>query len=1233
MKRSFEEDGEGATRAARQRRDNAGGWGVLSFFKHVPILNKLVGDDDDNQLEELNTMEVASQPPRKSQPISPARRANASPSTSVSDKRASKNHATTPEKAPSPGKPLFETESTSETFVFTRKNHQLPSKQQKVIHSSVHDQTIDDADFYTPGSFAPRPQQPSTPIQVEDLESSSTTLAPIQLFGDSSKQSRLSRGGLIKKYVLSREERRQRRPVPSRLLANHSTNAQEHSRLVTERILATLNAMDADPMTNETRKPIPSMSMSWGKYQLDVLQEDSLPPLPLQGVAKPPISSLPLKPTTALRQDKESSSKSIIQPSNVRELPKATATTSKPTAPQLFGFSTPSDTFGSVASEAETLLNKPIKYSFSKPTKVAPPKNSTQAAKPYQFVNPPVRAPSPKRNGISTSTVDSALASSSSTNPLQKFMVKAPGSWTCSSCLVNNLDAELTKCPSCETPKAGSSSPAKAPAPLSSSNPLARFMQHEAGSWACPSCKVRNSPATSKCPCCDTPKPGQEDKPTEAKTSPSADKLPGISFGVQSGSNPPSTPAPFGFGTSTEKAPGVSFGISSSSVSSDKPVAPTVSFGSDVAAKSDGADKPSSTGFSFGVPSSKPTESKTQASGFSFAAGSTGAKPTFGGFGAGNDKSDKTAASNEVATESTDKSVSFGFSAATEKSDKPSFSFASADKSSSGGFSFGGKSANDKAADDKPSAVPEKAPTDKPATAPTEKPTATFGFGGADKPASTLGFGSLAAAKGSEAADKSSTAPPPGTFSFSMPSATAEKSSDEPPQKKTFVFGGSDTPGDSSSSSSFGFTPSSAPAATPAVVSKKRAAESDAKETSGFKFGAGTSGFGSASSTSSASFGASDKPAFGAAADKPTFGAAPNKPSFGASADKPSFGTTSDKPTFGALADKPTFGATSDKPALGFEKPSFGATSSTFGASATATAPTTASAAPSSTFVFGSSTPATTSSSASQPTFGSSSGAAFGSTAAAPSNSSSSTFSFGGSSGSSNAFGASASTTPAPTFGAPSASFGAPSTSAPATTTFGASAPSLTTFGTGSSTFNFGTPAPATTGAFGAPAPASTATTAFGASTSAPTFGASASSTPAFGATPAFGTPAASTSGFGSSAPATAFGATASFGASAPSANAFGAAPATAFGASAPPATPSPGGFGASFGAPTPAASTGFGGGGFGGATGGFGAPAPSGFGQPPAAAGGFNMGVDPKKQGRRILTAKRTSRRQSQNA
>ncbi|KAF0698486.1 Aste57867_10909 [Aphanomyces stellatus] len=127
------------------------------------------------------------------------------------------------------------------------------------------------------------------------------------------------------------------------------------------------------------------------------------------------------------------------------------------TAPTVFfGFSDrPSGS--SIAADVNSLLGSHnVTYAFSKPRRAAPPKNLTPAV-----VKRPAAVPSPPPPQTSPPSATPIMSATSNTSP-------SPG-------------ADVHD------------------------NPLARFMQHAAGSWQCPSCLTRNG--GDKCPCCETARP------------------------------------------------------------------------------------------------------------------------------------------------------------------------------------------------------------------------------------------------------------------------------------------------------------------------------------------------------------------------------------------------------------------------------------------------------------------------------------------------------------------------------------------------------------------------------------------------------------------------------------------------------------------------------------------------------------------------------------------------------
>lgn len=100
---------------------------------------------------------------------------------------------------------------------------------------------------------------------------------------------------------------------------------------------------------------------------------------------------------------------------------------------------------------------------------------------------------------------------------------KAPGTWDCDTCLVQNKP-ESTKCIACETPKPGTGAKAallllpttksdkpSASADSASTSASLKFQElarKPIGSWECDVCLVQNKADDTKCVACTTPKPG-----------------------------------------------------------------------------------------------------------------------------------------------------------------------------------------------------------------------------------------------------------------------------------------------------------------------------------------------------------------------------------------------------------------------------------------------------------------------------------------------------------------------------------------------------------------------------------------------------------------------------------------------------------------------------------------------------------------------------------------------------
>ncbi|XP_063041275.1 nuclear pore complex protein Nup153 isoform X2 [Engraulis encrasicolus] len=135
-----------------------------------------------------------------------------------------------------------------------------------------------------------------------------------------------------------------------------------------------------------------------------------------------------------------------------------------------------------------------------------------------------------KAPGFASSTPTSTPSSSSTPAPalpLSGFGDKfkpASGSWSCDTCMVQNVAAD-SKCVACQTSKpqkdsSSSSSSSKldskppAVSVSASSGPgLASLFAPTAGTWECDTCLVQNKPDALKCVACDTAKPGTGVKP------------------------------------------------------------------------------------------------------------------------------------------------------------------------------------------------------------------------------------------------------------------------------------------------------------------------------------------------------------------------------------------------------------------------------------------------------------------------------------------------------------------------------------------------------------------------------------------------------------------------------------------------------------------------------------------------------------------------------------------------
>lgn len=206
---------------------------------------------------------------------------------------------------------------------------------------------------------------------------------------------------------------------------------------------------------------------------------------------------------------------------------------------------------------------------------------------------------------------------------------KDAGSWSCSTCLVNNPETH-TKCLACETPKIGESKPKESiipPVPIVSGGFGDKF-KPVAGSWSCGSCMLNNSADAAKCVACETAKPGSEapkldgfgDKFKPASGSWTCDTCmvsnagsavkcvacETVKPGASNGQKVEPTNGP------TETKPSFSFGIPSFKFGVDKPE--VVSNGPKSETASPFSIKTSSGTFSFGIPPVQQTTNKSSVS-------------------------------------------------------------------------------------------------------------------------------------------------------------------------------------------------------------------------------------------------------------------------------------------------------------------------------------------------------------------------------------------------------------------------------------------------------------------------------------------------------------------------------------------------------------------------------------------------------------------------------------------
>uniref|UniRef100_A0AAV1TC57 RanBP2-type domain-containing protein n=1 Tax=Peronospora matthiolae TaxID=2874970 RepID=A0AAV1TC57_9STRA len=1049
--------------------------------------------------------------------------------------------------------------------------------------------------------------------------------------------------------VLTREERRLRKPRPSSLLPKRDASASKmYSDALVGKILSVLDKVQ----TQEAQKPAPSTTASWAKYHpartgtktttfdksLAIGSDDVPPPTAtVPRVAFPQsCEERASSPSgVASKSAPDQSSKSAIVKSNavaslfspqVVSVTPAPATTRTFPERQLtetiggFEFTLPLHIEGVKLAEADDEGTR-VRFVFSPPPSLRKPPVKVSNQKNTQDANV----------AIPLALVPEAKATERVSNPSQverldksKAVAEKPVA-----------AAEVTK-PSTDTAAA-----TPAASPSGTVNPLARFMQLKPGQWKCPGCSVLNEAASAKCPCCETAKPdgGAAEKACTAKACTALPKA--IENRTSSG---------FGFGQATEATAVAQKGAA-------KPVAGKItpsgfSFGVQDASSKTGTVAPTGSitpnGFSFGAPvasavqeAGKPTFDATPVEyTFTTPAAVSGTQNTVDfNFGTAAVPVTKVEASGSTAA------IKFVFSAPPTKTDGtlsnpfadtgkaatissfslgvPTASTSGSNKtldppSYSGGFAFGTTSAS--MAESR-----SKGGFETPVIELLPKESAlAFGFG-------------VAKTDGTEA----STPKPVPAFSFAAapkPTQASPKEFDRPTKQPAGLFGASDL---KSKAPAFSFGAVSAPS----QVSVEEFATAPSS-TPSFKFGGSTTAELKEAESSAMDLGSSSTEVATVALDEKSKESMPAKMSFAfgssTAATTPATGfesNTGSKSTtgfsFNATAASPA-SASSALPSSATAPASAGFTfgqTPTMRASSSAPASRTASQA----FDSGSSKPATplagtsTSQTASAPafTFGSSSAkpvvsSAFGQAPAMSFNTASSAEPAG-----STAFGGA----PSPTgFGTTLSAFGSSSSggvnSGPTVGGFGSSSTAAPSTPFGSSTSSFKAAAPFSFGGSSQPQAASAPT-----NIQQPAFSFGASSAPAsngfvpggssggFGTT--FGAPKAgsgfgngpSSSGYRPPTPTSGFGFT-------PAAPAFGNVPSTAFGATAPASgfgAPAAGAFGASgdgtssmdvgsssaapafgavpsgaFGATTPAS--------------GFGAPAAGVFGAP--ADGRFGMGA-----------------------
>ncbi|XP_069814073.1 nuclear pore complex protein Nup153 isoform X2 [Dendropsophus ebraccatus] len=137
----------------------------------------------------------------------------------------------------------------------------------------------------------------------------------------------------------------------------------------------------------------------------------------------------------------------------------------------------------------------------------------------------PKESPAGDLKDSATSTASSPVKNTATVTSVQGFgdlFKKAPGTWDCDTCLVQNKP-ESTKCVACETPKPGTGAkaallllPTTSEKPTvstdsgltSASLKFEELARKPIGSWECDVCLVQNKAEDTKCIACTSPKPG-----------------------------------------------------------------------------------------------------------------------------------------------------------------------------------------------------------------------------------------------------------------------------------------------------------------------------------------------------------------------------------------------------------------------------------------------------------------------------------------------------------------------------------------------------------------------------------------------------------------------------------------------------------------------------------------------------------------------------------------------------